>query len=109
MADKKEPEVPVEYVDRPKQNMMGKLLNRYRSEKSMALMAAKHKLFERHGVDYKNANQYKMVEDRVVLPSGKEVIELRLYQLIDGAAITIEANATATTEGGISNLREFKR
>ena len=108
MADKKLPPVPEEEIERPKGNLFGKMLKHYRSEKAMALYNAKNKLFERHSIDFRNSNQYKVVQDRIVLPNGKEVIELRLYKLIDGAAITIETNATSTLEGGISNLREFK-
>lgn len=102
------PQVPEEQVERPRGNMFGKMLQRYRSAKTMAVHNAKATMFTRHKIDYKNQNRYKIVEDRVVLPSGKEVIELRLYELIDGCAITITANADHTIDGGINQLREFR-
>ena len=88
--------------------MFGKMLNRYRFAKWSALNDAKQTMFDRHKVTRDNENRYKLVEDRVVLPSGKEVIELRLYQLIDGCAITITAEANHEIEGGINKLKEFQ-
>lgn len=102
------PAVPEEQVERPRGNMFGKMLSAYKSAKWSALHDAKQAMFDRHKVTRSNENKYKLVEDRVVLPSGKEVIELRLYELIDGCAITITANADHQLEGGINQLREFR-
>lgn len=107
MTDTKLPDVPEEQVERPSGNMFGKMLNKYRSAKKMAIWDAKNKLFERHKVTYRNANQYKIVEDKIVLPSGKEVTELRLYELIDAAVVTVNPDITTELEGGIKKLREF--
>lgn len=109
MADKEEVQVPEEVVERPAGNMFGRMLNKYRSAKRMAVMDAKNKLYERHKITYQNQNRYKIVIDRVVLPSGKEVEELRLYELIDAAVVTVNPDITTELQGGISNLGEFNR
>lgn len=110
MADDKPvlPDVPEEEIERPRGNMFGKLLNNYRFAKSNAIFEAKRKMFERHKVERHNEKYYKVVSDRVVLPSGKEVVELRLYQLIEGAVVTVKGDLTTEIEGGINHLLEFK-
>jgi hypothetical protein len=102
------PDVPEEAIERPHGNMFGKLLNKYRLAKRNAIMDAKRKMFERHKVERHNEKYYKIVSDRVVLPNGKEVIELRLYQLIEGVVVTVNPDLTTEIEGGINHLLEFK-
>lgn len=101
-------EVETEYVDRPRGNLFGKMLSKHRSAKMSALMDAKQKLFARYKINYRNQKYYKIVEDRVVLPSGKEVIEMRLYQLIDAAVVTMNSDVTTDLSGGINQLKEFQ-
>ncbi len=101
-------EVETEYVERPSGNLFGKTLNKMRGEKKMAIMNAKNKMFERHKIEYRNQKYYRIVEDRVVLPGGREVTELRLYQLIDAAVVTVKSDVTSELEGGINHLLEFK-
>lgn len=107
MTDKPKIEVETEYVERPKGNMFGKMLSKHRNAKFVAMLDAKNKLFERHKITYRNQNYYKLVEDRVVLPSGKEIIEMRLYQLVDAAVVTMNSDVTTELAGGINQLREF--
>ena len=101
-------DVPVERVERPTGNIFGKTLNKLRGERRMAVEGAKQKMLERHKIDYKNRNKYKIVEDRVVMPNGKEVTELRLYELIDGAVVTINTDVSSELQGGINYLKEFQ-
>lgn len=108
MADNKLPDVPVEYVERPKGHLLGKAFNQIRGLRNMEIEKAKRLMFERHKVTYRNQKYYKIVEDKVVTPGGKEFTELRLYQLIDGAVLTIKPEVTAKLEGGINHLMEFK-
>lgn len=110
MADQsiKPEHVETETVERPKSNMLGKMLNRLRGERTMAVETVKHKMLEHYKVGFKDRGKYKFVEDRVTLPSGKEVVELRLYKLIDGATITLDVGITSDIEAGISNLKEFR-
>jgi hypothetical protein len=108
MAENIEPNVEVEYGLRPK-GMFSKLLNRYRNTKRAAISDAKSKLFARYEIDFNKESLYKIVEDCVVLPSGKEIIELRLYKLEDAAIVTINTDMTTELEGGINYLREFRK
>lgn len=108
MADDKLPDVPVEHVERPSGNLLGKSFNQIRYARKMEIEKAKRLMFERHKVTYRNEKYYKIVEDKVVTPGGKEFTELRLYQLIDGAVVTIKPEVTSELEGGINHLLEFK-
>lgn len=100
-------EVPTEIVERPSGNLFGKTLKKLRGMRHMAVEQAKHLMLERHKIDYMNRDKYKIVEDCIVLPSGKEVTELRLYQLVDAAVITIDTEVKSELQGGIQFLREF--
>lgn len=108
MADKLPP-VPEEQVERPTGNLFGKTLSKLKFTKWSAVDDAKRQLFKRHSIDFKNADQYKIVEDRIVGRNGEERIELRLYELKDAAVVTIKSEVTSELQGGIKNLREFNR
>ena len=103
----KEIEVETEVVERPTGNLFGKTLSKLRDERIMAVMSARQKMFERHKISFNNQDKYKIVQERLVVPSGKEVIELRLYQLIDGATVTITSEIKSELAGGIHKLKEF--
>lgn len=101
-------EIETESIKRPDGNMFGKMLNHIRSIKELEKSKVKQKMFARHNITPRNMKHYKLVEDRTITPHGTEFIELRLYQLIDGAVITIKPDVKAETEGGIKHLLEFK-
>lgn len=90
-------------------NLFGKMLNKYRAIRSLAISDAMVKLKQRHEITSQKENQYKIEEHTVVMPSGDEVIELRLYQLVDAAIVTVEGDVTTSLQGGIKNLREFRQ
>ena len=110
MADQsiKPKDVETETIERPKSNVFGNMLNRLRGERVSVVETVKHKMLEHYKIGFKDRGKYKFVEDRVTLPSGKEVIEVRLYKLIDGATITLDVGITSDIEAGISNLKEFR-
>ncbi len=105
MAD--EIEIETEQVDRPRGLLLGRTLNKLRGERFNAMQAAKNKMFDRHGITYRDRNKYKIVEDRITHRDGKEVIEIRLYELKDAAVVTIKTDVTTELQGGINNLVEF--
>lgn len=104
MSDK---EIATEQVERPAGNLFGKMLNRVRGERMSAVSNAKSKMLTRHNITYLDYDKYKIVEDRIAHRDGREVIELRLYELKDAAVITINTDVRSELQGGINNLMEF--
>lgn len=50
--------------------------------------------------------EYKISEAKMVQADGTEVIELRLYKLIDATVVKISAEVTVSTEKGLKAVRE---
>lgn len=88
-------------------NTFGRLLNIYRQKKQYAIEAARTSLEQRNGVDYKNAQTFKLEERELPMPNGKNVTEIRLWKLVDAAVVTIDPDVEVTTKGGVTALGDF--
>jgi hypothetical protein len=85
-----------------KSTMFGKLLTRVHNARYQTRQLAELELWRRHSLgNPKNRVGYKMAETAVIQRDGTEVIEFRLYKLIDRAVISISSEVQTTTEFGL--------
>lgn len=103
MADEKKMRLSAE----SKATMFGKLLSRVATARYHTKQLAQEELWRRHGLgNPKMRAGWKMAEAAVVHKDGTEIVEYRLYKLMDRAVITIKSEVTTTTEFGTDATEE---
>jgi hypothetical protein len=84
-----------------KTSTFGKLLSRIATARFHTRQLAELELWKRQGLgNPQHRAGYKMEEVKAVQRDGTEIIEYRLYKLIDRAIITITSEVSTTTEFG---------
>ncbi len=96
-------------MDLPKKNttLMGKILARVHNARYETRAIAERELWKRNGLDNPTKRDgYKLAETASVARDGTEVVEYRLYKLIDRAQIIISSDVRTTTHFGLEDVPE---
>lgn len=90
-----------------KVTMFGKLLSNVRAVRFTAKQKAQDELWKRNGLDNPaKRNGYRMAETQSINRDGTEVVEYRLYKLIDASVVTISSTVTHKIENGLQNVED---
>lgn len=90
-----------------KPNMLGRIFNKVSEARFIAKQQAKSDLWARNGLSNPTQrNGYKMAETAVVHRDATEVVEYRLYKLVDASVVTISSEVNHKIENGPEHLRE---
>lgn len=87
-------------------NSLGKVFNQLRIKRQQMRERAEIDLWRRNNLSPEQKG-YRIAESRVRLPDGTEFVELRLYQLIDAAVVSLDIELTENIKEGISHLHDF--
>lgn len=90
-----------------KTTMLGKLLQQVYAERKLSRDRAIAGLWKRNGLN-PNATGYKIAETATVRSDGSEVVEYRLYKMIDCSTTTIKADIAASVATGLGASTEGK-
>lgn len=83
-------------------NLLGKVIKILNNARWEAQHEAKNDLWKRNGLDNPTQrNGYRMAETQKLLRDGTEVMEYRLYKLLDASRVIVKANVTHEIETGI--------
>ena len=80
-------------------NFMGKTFNAIRQSRALSRDMAVAELWKRNGLR-ENQEGYRVAETSRIGRNAEEVIEFRLYKLLDTATVTTSANITSETVYG---------
>lgn len=91
-----------------KPSMVAGMLTQVRSVRRLARESAIADLWKRNKLN-PNASGYKIAETPMLRRDGREVVEYRLYKLIDASVTTISAEIIHSTEIGPNVAVEMKK
>lgn len=90
-----------------KPTMLGGMVRRLYNARKQTKMQAEFKLWERNGLSRPSTREgYKLAETATVQRDGTEVVEYRLYKLIDRAIVTVGGEILTTTHFGLEPPEE---
>lgn len=90
-----------------KTTMFGKLLNKVRFERHMVRQRAIDDLWKRNGLENPALRTgYKLAETSQVNRDGTEIVEYRLYKLVDSSVTKITSEVVSKIETGLDKLKE---
>lgn len=97
--------------DDPKEpTMLGKLFSAVRSQRWLLREQALSELWKRNGLENpKLRDGYKVAETAEVHKGGKEIIEYRLYKLVDSVVTTLDTSVKGKVEAGLDKLKENQK
>lgn len=84
----------------------GKMLSRIRFAREQSKMQAIDELWARNGVGASERDLYIVKEAATTYPDGSQVMEYKLYKLIDAAVVVLSTEVSTVTELGLSKLKE---
>jgi hypothetical protein len=87
--------------------MFGRLLTNVQRERRNSRLEVVKDLWKRNGLA-PNANGYRLAETTAVHEDGREVVEYRLYKLIDATVTTLTAQVDMKTETGRAQVADGK-
>lgn len=80
-------------IEPKKQNLFSRTLAKLQSARWSAREDAKNELWKRNGLENpKLRDNYRIAETEVVTRGGQEIVDYRLYKLIDASRITISVD-----------------
>ena len=88
--------------------MFGELLTRLQKQRKVSRMEAERDIWKRNKLN-PNAEGYRLAETKMVQSDGTEVVELRLYKLIDCSVIKVGADVRHEIEIGINSIAKGRR
>jgi hypothetical protein len=89
-------------------SMVGKLLMRVKQARAVSHDQEIAALYKRNHAT-PGTPGYKLAETQAVKANGKEVVEYRLYKLIDCSVVTMDAEITTHVETGLNSIHERSR
>lgn len=93
-------------MDKPG-TMFGKLLTRVHNARHYSRLQAQNELWRRNGLEKAEKREgYKIAETKEMHRDGTEVVEYRLYKLIDASVVTLSSEVKSEVVTGIKALRE---
>lgn len=97
-------------IERPKtESLMGKLLERVHNARHFSRLTAIDAMWERNGMaSVASRKGFKIAETTSVFKDGTEVVEYKLYKLIDATTVTVSAEVNTKVEQGVASLKENK-